>query len=257
MMTADVRDYRAAGRPTPHASQGGARAGARRPRVASELAIAAAAAGGFALLASALAREAPPSVDRWVRRRSRTPALRRASKVMAPLFLVGLPGGYITIAYVLAHALRRRRRTGGPAIVTAAWAGWLVHRGAKLVLVRERPRKRGARRRMDSYPSGHTTGATALAVTVARILARHGIISGRRALALGLGAPVFMGIYRVLDDEHWATDVLGGWLLGSSIALVCDALLSELGGARPTREPGARLPTARPRARPARSTSST
>jgi membrane-associated phospholipid phosphatase len=225
-------------------------------RVASDLALAAAATGGFALLASMLAPRNPTPVDRWVRRRSRGPALRRASKVMAPLFLAGLPGGYITIAYLLAHALRRRRRAGGPAIATAAWAGWLVHRGAKLVLVRERPRKRGARLRTDSYPSGHTTGTTALVVTAARILAREGLITDRRALALALGAPAVMGVYRVLDDEHWATDVLGGWLLGSSIALVCDALLSDRGGGRPATEQGVRLPPARPRVRRARSTSS-
>lgn len=243
-------------RPIPRGSHVAA-AEARRLVLPGDLALAAAAAGGFALLASVLAGEPPSTVDRWVRRRSRAPVLRRASKVMAPLFLAGLPGGYITIAYVLAHALRRRRRPGGPAIVTAAWAGWLVHRGAKLVLVRERPRKRGARRRTDSYPSGHTTGTTALAVTVARILAREGLVSRPRALALGLGAPVVMGIYRVLDDEHWATDVLGGWLLGSSIALVCDALLSEIGGARPITEPGVRSPAAHPRVRRARSTSST
>ena len=243
-------------RPIPRGSHVAA-AEARRLVLPGDLALAAAAEGGFALLASVLAGEPPSTVDRWVRRRSRAPVLRRASKVMAPLFLAGLPGGYITIAYVLAHALRRRRRPGGPAIVTAAWAGWLVHRGAKLVLVRERPRKRGARRRTDSYPSGHTTGTTALAVTVARILAREGLVSRPRALALGLGAPVVMGIYRVLDDEHWATDVLGGWLLGSSIALVCDALLSEIGGARPITEPGVRSPAAHPRVRRARSTSST
>jgi membrane-associated phospholipid phosphatase len=225
--------------------------------VASDLALAAVAAGGFALLAGMLAPRDPTLIDRWVRRRSRGPALRRASKVMAPLFLAGLPGGYIAIAYALARALRRRRRAGGPAIVTAAWAGWLVHRGAKLMLVRERPRKRGARLRTDSYPSGHTTGTTALAVTAARILAREGLITNRRALTLELGAPAVMGIYRVLDDEHWATDVLGGWLLGSSIALVCDALLSDLGGPRPTRDSAARAPSARPHVRPARSRSAT
>ena len=241
----------------PRVRHAGPRAEARRPRVVRDLAVAAAASGGFALLATALAPETPTSIDRWVRRRSRTPALHRASRAMAPLFLVGLPGGYITIAYLLAHALRRRRRSGGPAIVTAAWAGWLVHRGAKLVLVRERPRKRGARRRTDSYPSGHTTGTTAMAVTGARILARQGLISERRALALGIGAPVVMGIYRVLDDEHWATDVVGGWLLGSSIALVCDALLSNLGRVRSPTESAARAPSARPHVRRARSTSST
>lgn len=257
-MAADARDTMiGVAERRPHVRHAESRVEACRPRVVRDLSAAAAAVGAFALLAYVLAPEAPTSIDRWVRRRSRTPALHRASRAMAPLFLVGLPGGYITIAYALAHALRRRRRSGGPAIVTAAWAGWLVHRGAKLVLVRERPRKRGARRRTDSYPSGHTTGATALAVTVARILARQGLISERRARALGIGAPVVMGIYRVLDDEHWATDVLGGWLLGSSIALVCDALLADLGGARPPTESAARPPSARPRVRRARPTSST
>src|SRR5512143_127204 len=199
MVAADVRDtMMGVGERTPRVSRAGPRAEARRPRVVRDLAVATAAAGAFSLLAHVLPPETPTSFDRWVRRRSRTPALHRTSRAMAPLFLVGLPGGYITIAYVLAHALRRRRRGGGPAIVTAAWAGWLVHRAAKLVLVRERPRKRGARRRTDSYPSGHTTGTTATAVAGARILARQGLISERRALALGIGAPVVMGIYRVL-----------------------------------------------------------
>jgi len=256
-MAADARDNMVGvAERTPRVSHGGPRAEAGHPRVVHDIAVAAAAAGAFALLANVLAPETPSSIDRWVRRTSRTPALHRASRAMAPLFLAGLPGGYITIAYLLGHALRRRRRNGGPAIVTAAWAGWLVHRGAKLVLVRERPRKRGARRRTDSYPSGHTTGTTAMAVTAARILARQGLISERRALALGIGAPVVMGIYRVLDDEHWATDVLGGWLLGSSIALVCDALLADLGGARPPMESAATVPSTRPHVRPARSTSS-
>lgn len=256
-MAADARDTMiGVAERRPRVRHAEPRAEARNPRVVRDLAVAAAAAGAFALLATALSPETPASIDRWVRRRSHTPALHRASRAMAPLFLVGLPGGYITIAYVLAHALRRRRRSGGPAIVTAAWAGWLVHRGAKLVLVRQRPRKRGARRRTDSYPSGHTTGTTAMAITVARILARQGLLSERRALALGIGAPVVMGIYRVLDDEHWATDVVGGWLLGSSIALVCDALLADLGGARPPTESAARPPSAHPHVRPARSTSS-
>ena len=29
-----------------------------------------------------------------------------------------------------------------------------------------------------------------------------------------------MGAYRVLADDHWATDVVGGWLVGAAIGLV-------------------------------------
>ena len=228
---------------------------ARGDRVAA-LAFAALAAGGVVLLGSSLALDEQPPIDHWVRRRTSAPGPRRVSKLAAPLFPLGLPGGYITISYLLARSLRRGRRFGGPAIVTAAWAGWLVHRGLKLVFVRERPPRHGQRRRVDSYPSGHTTGTTALAVTAARILARQGLISRRRAALIGLGAPIVMGIYRLIDDEHWATDVFGGWLLGASIALTCDALLSDLGsGARePTRGPAVKRRGARPRVRRAQPT---
>lgn len=230
----------------------------RRRRSAATLAMAALAAGGVALLGSTLNVDEQPRMDRWVRRRTSAPGPRRVSRVLAPLFPLGLPGGYITIAYLLARSLRRRKRTGGPAIVTAAWAGWLVHRGVKLVFVRERPRVPGQRRRLDSYPSGHTTGTTALAVTTARVLLRHGLITRRRAALIGFGAPVVMGLYRVIDDEHWATDVLGGWLLGTSIALTCDELLSDLGGGRRgvTRGPAVKRRAERPRVRRERSTSS-
>jgi membrane-associated phospholipid phosphatase len=204
-----------------------------------------------------LSPDEPTTIDHWVRRHVSIPGKRRVSPYLAPLFPLGLPGGYIAIAYFLARSLRRRRRAGGPAIVTAAWTGWLVHRGLKLVFVRERPRTRGRRRRVDSYPSGHTAGTTALAVCVARILARDGLVSPRQASLVGIGAPLAMGLYRVIDDEHWATDVLGGWLLGASVALTCDALLSELGAAPTgaTRAPAARSRAAHPRVHRARSKS--
>lgn len=166
--------------------------------------------------------------------------------MLAPLFLLGLPGGYITIAHATALYLRRRRLAGGPAIVTSAWLGWLVHRGVKIVYERERPRTPRVRRRMDSYPSGHTTGTTALAVTAALVLRRRGVLSGTAAAALGVASPLVMGAYRVIDDEHWATDVLGGWMLGGAIAVLCDALLAD------ARSPAIRRVRRTPAARAAR-----
>jgi len=152
---------------------------------------------------------------------------RNARTVMWPLFPLGLPGGYITIAYALAHWLRRRRRQGGAAIVTSAWLGWFAHRGFKLFYSRQRPLRPHDKPRFDSYPSGHTTGATALAITVAHVLRRERLISSRAATAIRLGAPSLMGVYRVIADEHWATDVVGGWALGAAIGLGCEALLDR------------------------------
>jgi membrane-associated phospholipid phosphatase len=165
----------------------------------------------------------PPAFDVAIRRVALTSGVRALRKPLWPLFPIGLPGGYITVAYATAHCLKRRGQHGGSAIVMSAWLGWLVHRGVKLILVRERPPERGRKRRFDSYPSGHTTGATALALTMARVLHREGAITNREAMAIAAGAPLVMGAYRVIADDHWATDVLAGWVLGAAISLMVSA----------------------------------
>ncbi|HXD47519.1 MAG TPA: phosphatase PAP2 family protein [Gemmatimonadaceae bacterium] len=193
---------------------------------------AAAAAGAAALLAACIDERRPPSIDLRIRRAMQTPAAERTRELLSPLFPFGLPGAFIPAAHLVARRLQRRGLAGGPAIVTAAWFGWLGQRGVKLVYHRERPARRGVRRRTDSYPSGHTTGITAVALTTAAVLARRRVISHRAARRLAVGAPAVMGAYRVIADEHWATDVLGGWLCGAAIAIGCVAVLGDVGGAR-------------------------
>jgi undecaprenyl-diphosphatase len=210
----------------------------RRPRilrrtsneVASQLALATLALGGVALLARTLRFDAPLAVDVEIRRVARSGAGPQLARALKPLFPLGLPGGYLTVAYATAFWLQHNRRPGGPAIVTSAWLGWLVHRAIKVFYFRERPMARGKRYRTDSYPSGHTTGATALALTTASVLRRQQLISPVAAALIGIGAPALMGTYRVLADDHWATDVAGGWMLGGAIGLTCDALLADVVG---------------------------
>ena len=194
--------------------------------------LATAALGGTALLARTIKLDLPSALDRSMREELQRRLHPRSKAALAPLFALGLPGGYISSAYATALWLRRRSEAGGPAIVTSAWLGWLVHRGVKLVYYRERPPIPGIRRRIDSYPSGHTTGTTALSVTAAIVLHRRKLISERTALAIGLGGPLVMGAYRLIDDEHWTTDVIGGWMLGAAIALTCTATLGDVRGPR-------------------------
>jgi len=177
------------------------------------------AVAGFALLRRALDFDRPTRLDRRVRRLARA-APDGARLAMSPLFPIGLPGTYITVAHATSYWLGRKRRHSGRAIVTAAWLGWLVHRAVKLGYRRERPLRPHVRRRTDSYPSGHTTGTTAVALALAHVLRREGVISTNQAAAIGIGASALMGAYRVIADDHWATDVVGGWLLGGAIALV-------------------------------------
>lgn len=201
-----------------------------KPDRTPEILIALASAAGMTLLARELDFERPTRLDRLVRERTHSLRAAGARSALAPMFALGLPGGYITIAHLTARWLRRRNAHGGPAIVSSAWLGWLVHRAAKLVYSRKRPPSPRVRHRTDSYPSGHTTGATAFALTTALVLERQGLMSRGRARTLAIGAPIAMGAYRVIDDEHWFTDVIGGWLLGAAIGIGCDV---ALGDARP------------------------
>jgi len=189
--------------------------------------LAIAAAGATALLANAIEPDGPGAFDRAVRRDAQSPRLRKVRPLLSPLFPFGLPITYMTTAYATARWLRARNQGGGPAIVSSALLGWLTHRLATMAYSRERPRRPRVKRRMDSYPSGHTTGVTAVALTSAYVLGRERVISTPQALGVAVIPPAIMGAYRVLADAHWMTDVFGGWLLGGSVALACNAILAD------------------------------
>lgn len=207
----------------------------------TQAALAMAAVGATALLGTTVAVDGPGRFDRRARRLALSPTLRPLRPFLPPLFPLGLPISYMTVAWIIARRLQRRNRRGGPAIVTSAALAWLTHRLATLALSRDRPSRSGAKRRTDSYPSGHTTGVTAVALTTAYVLERQRLISRQRALAIGISAPAVMGTYRVLADDHWATDVFGGWLLGGAVGLACNAVLAD-----------SLMPAAPPRVRSAR-----
>ena len=79
-----------------------------------------------------------------------------------------------------------------------------------------------------AFPSGHATTASAVLATIAYVLWREGLLGGRRAIAIGAGGPLLIGISRVYLDVHWTTDVLGGWAAGVFVAVLCASLYEYL-----------------------------
>lgn len=64
----------------------------------------------------------------------------------------------------------------------------------------------------DSFPSGHTTGTFALAMVLSR---RFPLLA-----ALFMGMAAFVALSRVLRGSHFASDVFGGWVLGTVSGIV-------------------------------------
>ncbi len=68
-----------------------------------------------------------------------------------------------------------------------------------------------------SFPSGHTSGSTAVALVIGYVLVREGIAQPLGWL-VGILIPLAVGLSRIFLDMHWASDVVGGWMIGSAYA---------------------------------------
>ena len=73
----------------------------------------------------------------------------------------------------------------------------------------------------DVYPSGHVTGAAALAVVALVLAYRYG---GRRAALaaapIAVCVPLVVGVGVIMRVYHYATDAIGGLAIGAATAIV-------------------------------------
>ncbi len=134
---------------------------------------------------------------------------------------VGDPAVLVVAALVIAVALAStpRRRSLMPAI--ALVVGSVFARAGKVLVGRPRPplALRLVRESGPSFPSGHTTGTTALFVAAALIawpvVPRRGKFAvAATALALSIG----VGVSRLVLGVHWGSDVIAGWIVGGAVA---------------------------------------
>jgi undecaprenyl-diphosphatase len=72
-----------------------------------------------------------------------------------------------------------------------------------------------------SFPSGHTTMAAIVFMTLGTLIASTRTRPRERGYILGAAAllTLLVGISRVMLGVHWATDVLGGWVFGAGWAM--------------------------------------
>ena len=95
-----------------------------------------------------------------------------------------------------------------------------------------------------SFPSGHATDSAALYLTVALVLALFVLRRPVARAALVTGGLVLtgcVGLSRLVLGVHWPSDVLAGWALGTTAALVVVLAVAVVVRLTPSDTDGSRL----------------
>jgi undecaprenyl-diphosphatase len=133
----------------------------------------------------------------------------------------------VTLAVAAYLALAGKRRAA-LFLLIAIGGGIVIGFAVKAGFERPRPDlvAHGARVFTASFPSGHSMMAAVTYLTLGTLLAR---VQPRRRLkiyliVLAVLVSLLVGISRVYLGVHWPSDVLGGWALGASWAMLCWAV---------------------------------
>lgn len=206
--------------------------GAAGPWRAITLAAVALAAGaGFGRLAAAVARRETAEADEALHEAT-APAedspVRDAAAAVAPAGKkrMYVPAALCASAVVLAApgarepgALRSRGAGVAAILLTAAAA-----RGLNPAFDRwlpQPPPPPGHPPDRPVFPSGHAFGPGAVSLAAAYVMAREGLARPAISFPLALTLPLVMSGARVLEEKHWASDVVGGYLGGIALSAGC------------------------------------
>ena len=150
--------------------------------------------------------------------RSRTPSRDSAAETIQKFgaeYSWGVLGAYAVVG--LAAKDRNAMNVAVDGALASAIAAGIVVNVSKVIVGRARPNAGEGPTHFDpfssdaSFPSGHTTQAFA----VASVIAAHDGRLWVSVAAYGLAGSV--GLARIHEDAHWASDVLAGAILGTAV----------------------------------------
>lgn len=146
-------------------------------------------------------------------------------------------GGFAVLALVtlLAVGFLLAQRQPGSALMVAiaVGGGTVLSEGLKTVFARVRPDfvAHIVETTSMSFPSGHAMLSAVTYLTLGALLAQAQEQARLRRYILGaaIAVTLLIGVTRVYLGVHWPTDVLAGWCLGASWALLCWSIAAWLG----------------------------
>jgi undecaprenyl-diphosphatase len=126
--------------------------------------------------------------------------------------------------YLLLHGLYRN----GLFVFVASAGGWVLNWVLKQGFARARPDVVPHLREVmsSSFPSGHALTSAAVYLTLGALLMRiaEGRVAKYYCIAIAMFVTFLVGVSRVFLGVHYPSDVLAGWLIGMSWAMLCWAV---------------------------------
>jgi len=92
----------------------------------------------------------------------------------------------------------------------------------KLLIARERPVTQLVTELSYSFPSGHTTMATVISLAL-YLLFKENLVrnySQKLIISILIAYPLLIGISRIYLNVHWFTDIIAGFIVGTSLVFI-------------------------------------
>ena len=131
----------------------------------------------------------------------------------------------LTVAAVVGYLLLYGLYRNAAFVLVASVGGWLLNNFLKLYFARPRPTIVPHLREVSSlsFPSGHALTSAVVFLTLGTLLMRVATrpLVKWYCISIAMTATALIGSSRVYLGVHYPTDVIGGWLIGLSWALIC------------------------------------
>ncbi len=146
---------------------------------------------------------------------------------------LGSPVGVAVLAVAVAALAWRALRSPWPALLFIATpvAAAAISTTTKVIAGAHRPPAalQLVTETDPAFPSGHVTATVALLATLTVVVGHHtGRVARVALIAVTSLAAAAVGLTRLYLGVHWATDVLGGLLLGAAAALIAHLLYQRI-----------------------------
>jgi len=131
----------------------------------------------------------------------------------------------LTVLAVVGYLLLYRLYRNAAFVLAASLGGWILNDVLKAMFARPRPSVVPHLREVGSasFPSGHALTSAVVFLTLGTLLMR--VAEGRLlkwyCISVAMLTTMLVGLSRLYLGVHYPTDVLAGWLVGLSWALIC------------------------------------